>query len=172
MNRGRRSWLIAVADGATTFSDLRVLIPRPDLFGEVASVSTTWRTLGAIDDQTLERIATARAEARQNTWAEVMDPGFYVIDIDGTLVTSDCDFEQGAAATYKKGFGFYPMMSYLDATGVPLAGKLRPGTAGSGTAAVTSRPLPGWLMLSRRFEVMPSFPCAPVAFNRSAPSSM
>ena len=63
-----------------------------------------------------------------------MDPGFYVIDIDGTLVTSDSDFKQGAAATYKKGFGFYPMMSYLDATGEPLAGKLRPGNAGSGTA--------------------------------------
>ena len=36
---------VAIADGATTFSDLRVLIPQPDLFGEVASVSTTWRTL-------------------------------------------------------------------------------------------------------------------------------
>ena len=63
-----------------------------------------------------------------------MDPGFYVIDIDGTLVTSDSDFKQGAAATYKKGFGFYPMMAYLDATGEPLAGLLRPGNAGSGTA--------------------------------------
>ena len=91
-----------------------------------------------------------------------------MIDIDGTLVTSDCDFEQGAAATYKKGFGFYPMMSYLDATGV-LAGKLRPGTAGSGTAPLHPRPLPGWLMLSRRFEVMPSIPCAPVAFKDSRP---
>ena len=41
-----------------------------------------------------------------------MDPGFYVIDIDGTLVTSDSEFKQGAAATYKNGFGFYPLMSY------------------------------------------------------------
>jgi hypothetical protein len=40
-----------------------------------------------------------------------VDAGFYVIDVDGTLVTSDSDFEQGAAATYKKAFGFYPMMS-------------------------------------------------------------
>jgi Transposase DDE domain group 1 len=126
---------VAVADGATTFSDLRVLRQQPDLFGEVASVSTTWRTLEAIDDAALERIATARAEARKKAWAEGMDPGFYVIDIDGTLVTSDSDFKQGAAATYKKGFGFYPMMSYLDATGEPLAAKLRPGNAGSGTAA-------------------------------------
>ncbi len=125
---------VAVADGATTFSDLRVLLAQPDLFGEVASVSTTWRTLDAIDDSALERIAAARAEARKKAWKAGMDPGFYVIDIDGTLVTSDSDFKQGAAATYKKGFGFYPMMSYLDATGEPLAGLLRPGNAGSGTA--------------------------------------
>jgi hypothetical protein len=125
---------VAIADGATTFSDLRVLLAQPDLFGEVASVSTTWRTLQAIDGGTLGRIAAARAEARKKAWGEGMDPGFYVIDIDGTLVTSDSDFKQGAAATYKKGFGFYPMMSYLDATGEPLAGKLRPGNAGSGTA--------------------------------------
>jgi Transposase DDE domain group 1 len=126
---------VAVADGATTLSDLRVLNQQPQLFGEVASVSTTWRTLEAIDPPALARIAMARAQARRTAWAEGMDPGFYVIDIDGTLVTSDSDFKQGAAATYKKGFGFYPLMSYLDATGEPLAGKLRPGNAGSGTAA-------------------------------------
>ncbi len=125
---------VAVADGATTFSDLRVLLAQPDLFGEVASVSTTWRTLDAIDDSALERIVAARAEARKKAWKAGMDPGSYVIDIDGTLVTSDSDFKQGAAATYKKGFGFHPMMSYLDATGEPLAGLLRPGNAGSGTA--------------------------------------
>jgi DDE family transposase len=126
---------VAVADGATSLSDLRVLQQQPGLFGEVASVSTTWRTLEAIDEAGLARIANARAESRKKAWAEGMDPGFYVIDIDGTLVTSDSDFKQGAAATYKKGFGFYPLMSYLDATGEPLAGKLRPGNAGSGTAA-------------------------------------
>jgi hypothetical protein len=63
-----------------------------------------------------------------------MDPGFYVIDIDGTLVSSHSD-KEGAAPNYKRGFGFYPLMSYLDATGEPLAGLLRPGNAGSGTAA-------------------------------------
>jgi hypothetical protein len=39
-----------------------------------------------------------------------------------------------ATATYKKGFGFYPLMAYLDATGEALAGLLRQGNAGSGTA--------------------------------------
>src|SRR5271155_3077260 len=66
---------VAIADGATTFSDLRVLLAQPDLFGEVASVSTTWRTLEAIDGGTLGRIAAARAEARKKAWGEGMDPG-------------------------------------------------------------------------------------------------
>jgi hypothetical protein len=126
---------VSVADGGTTFSDVRTLLGQPRLFGSVASVSTTWRTLEAIDDTALAAIATARAAARRAAWAQGMDPGFYVIDIDGTLVTSHSEFKQGAAATYKKGFGFHPLLSFLDATGEPLAGRLRPGNAGSGTAA-------------------------------------
>jgi Transposase DDE domain group 1 len=126
---------VSVADGGTSFSDLRTLIGQPQLFGAVASVPTAWRTLEAIDEAASARIAVARAEARRQAWAQGMDPGFYVIDIDGTLVTSNSEFKQGAAATYKKGFGFHPLMSYLDATGEPLAAKLRPGNAGSGTSA-------------------------------------
>ena len=63
-----------------------------------------------------------------------MDPGFYVIDIDGTLVNAHSD-KEGAAPNYKHGYGFYPLMAYLDATGEALAGLLRPGNAGSGTAS-------------------------------------
>ncbi|MBI4271812.1 MAG: IS1380 family transposase [Candidatus Rokubacteria bacterium] len=125
---------VALADGATAISDLRALAGQPALFGDVASVSTAWRTLDAIDDAALGRIATARAQARRRAWAAGMDPGFYVIDIDGTLVNSHSDKEQ-AAPTYKGGFGFYPLVAYLDRTGEPLAALLRPGNAGSGTAA-------------------------------------
>jgi hypothetical protein len=124
---------VAVADGATTISDLSVLSDQPGLFGQVASVPTAWRTLEAIDDA-LARIAKARAAARKRAWEAGMDPGFYVIDIDGSLVTAHSD-KQGAAPTYKRGFGFYPLLAYLDATGEHLAGLLRPGNAGSGTAA-------------------------------------
>ena len=125
---------VAIADGGRTISDLRALSDQPALFGEVASVSTAWRALEAIDEAALKRIAAARAAARAAAWAAGMDPGFYVIDIDGTLVSSHSD-KEGAAPNYKRGFGFYPLMSYLDATGEPLAGLLRPGNAGSGTAA-------------------------------------
>ena len=56
---------VAVADGATTITDLQVLANQPALFGEVASTATAWRTLGAIDDAALARIAKARATARR-----------------------------------------------------------------------------------------------------------
>jgi len=124
---------VALADGASAISDLRALADQPALFGEVASVPTAWRTLDAIDEAALGRIARARAQARRRAWAAGMDPGFYVIDIDGTLVTAHSE-KEGAAPDYKHGFGFYPLLAYLDRTGEPLAALLRPGNAGSGTA--------------------------------------
>ena len=125
---------VMLADGGETISDLGVLRDQPALFGDVSSVPTAWRTLEAIDDTTLARIAVARAAARRQAWAAGADPGFYVIDFDGTLVNSHSDKEH-AAPTYKRGFGFHPLMAYLDATGEALAAKLRPGNAGSNTAS-------------------------------------
>ena len=124
---------VAIADGATTISDLAVLRNQSALFGEVASHATAWRTLEAIDADTLIRIRAARADARRRAWAAGADPGFYVIDIDATLVNSHSD-KEAAAPNYKKRFGFYPIVSFLDATGEALAGILRPGNAGSNTA--------------------------------------
>jgi len=125
---------VMLADGGETISDVAVLRDQPDLFGEVASHATVWRTLEAVDDDALERIKIARAQARANAWAAGADPGFYVIDIDATLVGAHSEKEH-AAPTYKRGFGFHPLLAYLDATGEALAGVLRPGNAGSGTAA-------------------------------------
>lgn len=125
---------VAIADGSAAISDLATLRDQPELFGEVASHSTVWRTLDAIDAAALARIKTARAEARAAAWTAGADPGFYVIDIDATLVNAHSEKEQ-AAPTWKRGFGFHPLLAYLDATGEALAGVLRPGNAGSGTAA-------------------------------------
>jgi len=125
---------VMLADGGDTISDVAVLRDQPELFGEVASHPTVWRTLEAVDAAALDRIKTARAGARANAWAAGADPGFYVIDIDATLVGSHSDKEH-AAPTYKRTFGFHPLLAYLDATGEALAGVLRPGNAGSGTAA-------------------------------------
>ena len=48
--------------------------------------------------------------------------------------------KEGAAPTFKKGFGFHPMLAFLDRPadacgGEPLAGLLRPGNAGANTVA-------------------------------------
>lgn len=125
---------VMIADGGTRISDLAVLRDQPRLFDTVASTPTAWRTLEAIDDRVLPEIAAARAAARAEAWRRGADPGFYVIDLDATLVDSHSD-KQGAAPTYKRGFGFHPLLAYLDATGEALAGLLRSGNAGSSTAA-------------------------------------
>ena len=125
---------VMLADDGKTISDLRTLRNQPALFGEVASTPTAWRTLGAVDEAVLAAIGRARAEARAAAWAAGMDPGFYVLDFDGTLVNSHSE-KECAAPTYKRGFGFHPLLVYLDATGEALAGKLRPGNAGSNTTA-------------------------------------
>lgn len=125
---------VMIADGGDAISDLAVLRDQPDLFGEVASTPTAWRTLESIDSDALGRIAAARAAARRKVWEAGADPGFYVIDFDGTLITAHSD-KQGAAPTYKRGFGYHPLLAFLDATGEALAGILRPGNAGSNTAA-------------------------------------
>jgi Transposase DDE domain group 1 len=51
-----------------------------------------------------------------------------VINIEATLVTCHSE-KEGTAATYKHGFGYYPMLAWLDNTGEALAGMLRPGNA-------------------------------------------
>ena len=57
-----------------------------------------------------------------------------VIDLDATLVTCHSE-KEGAAGTFKHGFGYHPLVAYLDNTNEALAGILRPGNAGSNTAA-------------------------------------
>jgi len=125
---------VMIADGGDAISDLAALRDQPELFGEVASTPTAWRTLVAIDAAALERIAVARAAARAAVWASGVDPGFYVIDFDGTLITSHSE-KEGAAPTYKRGFGHHPLLAFLDATGEALGAILRPGNAASNTSA-------------------------------------
>src|SRR3954453_192693 len=59
----------AVADGATTISDVAVLADQAALFGAVASDSTCWRLLDRLDTAGLGAVALARARARAVAWA-------------------------------------------------------------------------------------------------------
>lgn len=63
---------VMVTSGGEAISDLAVPRNQPRLFGEVASNPTAWRTLEAIDEDTLASIASARAAARATTWESVV----------------------------------------------------------------------------------------------------
>ncbi len=58
--------------------------------------------------------------------------GWLVIDMDATLVTASSD-KEGAAPTWKKGYGFHPLGAWCANTRECLAMLLRPGNAGSNT---------------------------------------
>jgi hypothetical protein len=140
---------VAVADGATTISDVAVLAEQAELFGAVASDSTCWRLLERLDATRLSAVARARAAAREVVWAQRGEltgqpfppamaagrvlPGL-VIDLDASIVVCHSEKEQ-AAPTFKKTFGYHPMLAFCDNTGEFLAATLRRGNAGSNTAA-------------------------------------
>jgi len=134
-----RDLAVLLADGGDCLSDLAVLREQPELFGEVASTATAWRVIEqvACDPDGLAGLRAARGHARAAAWqAGAHVEGLLVVDVDGTLVDAHSP-KQGAAGTYKGGFGFYPLVAYLDrggGTGEALAGILRPGNAGSNTA--------------------------------------
>jgi hypothetical protein len=129
-----RDLALSLADGGDCLADLRALRDQPSLLGEVASDATAWRALAALDEQRLERVRMARARARRRVWAQAGAPGRVILDLDGTLITAHSD-KEGAAGTYKGGFGFHPLLCYEATTEEALAGLLRPGNAGFNTAA-------------------------------------
>ncbi len=88
--------------------------------------------LGGVDGSVIDRINEAAPSTSEGMGCG--DPGFYVIDIDATLVGAHSEKED-AKPTYKRGFGFHPLMAYLDATGEALAG-MWSGNAGSNTEPI------------------------------------
>ena len=131
-----------------------MLRAEPGLFGPVASDPTVSRTIdrmAADPTAALRAIHTARAQARAAAWRQAgdhapnheIDGGApLVIDVDATLITAHSE-KEGAAPTFKRGFGHHPLWAFVDhggtgdtaGTGEPLSVLLRPGNAGSNTAA-------------------------------------
>lgn len=141
---------VALALGGDCLADVGVLRTEPGIYGPVASDPTVSRTIAALAadaDAALAAIDAARAQARTRAWRLASDQAPdqdvdarepLVIDTDATLVTAHSDKEQ-AAATFKRGYGFHPLWAFIDhgaaGTGEPAAVLLRPGNAGSNTAA-------------------------------------
>ncbi|CCK64441.1 Transposase (fragment) [Mycobacterium canettii CIPT 140070017] len=135
---------VAVADGADCIDAVGQLCgDREHVLGAKASTTTMWRLIDErIDAGHLPRVRAARAAARAAAWAAGAAPeaGQWLhIDIDATLVIDHSDNKEKAGATWKKSFGHHPLLAFLDrpeiAGGEALAGLLRPGGAGSNTAA-------------------------------------
>jgi len=142
------SMAVAIALGATSMSDIAVLAHLVPVLGGAPSGPTARRALDlAGAPATLDRIARARAKARAHAWQLIEDTpagfpwlviagkaltGWLVIDMDATLVTASSD-KEGAAPTWKKGYGFHPLGAWLANTRECLAMLLRPGNAGSNT---------------------------------------
>jgi hypothetical protein len=141
---------VALAVGGDCLADIGMLRAEPAVFGAVASDPTVSRLITALAadaPKAVAALAAARAAARNTAWAVAgdrsPDHGIdaehpLVIDLDATLVTAHSD-KESAAPTFKRGYGFHPLCAFVDhgatGTGEPLAILLRPGNAGSNTAA-------------------------------------
>jgi Transposase DDE domain group 1 len=142
------SMAAAIALGATSMSDIAVLTHLAPVLGDAPSGPAVRRALDLAGmAASLERIARARAKARAHVWQLIEGTaagfpwlaiagktltGWLVIDMDATLVTASSD-KEGAAPTWKKGYGFHPLGAWLANTRECLAMLLRPGNAGSNT---------------------------------------
>jgi hypothetical protein len=131
-----RDLAVMLADGGAALCDLGAVRDQQALFGPVASDATAYRLIERIaaEPDGLERLGTARAEARARAWRRGGRPRLIEIDLDATLLIAHSD-KDGAAGNWKGGFGFHPMLAYLDGSEEALAGLLRPGNAGANTAA-------------------------------------
>nr|WP_312882550.1 IS1380 family transposase [Micromonospora polyrhachis] len=137
---------VMLAGGGEAIADLAVLRDQPGLFGPVASDPTAWRMLSRLDQPMLAGLQSARARAREVAWAQHAEVNGdlpqpiaagqqvdgLVLDIDATIVICHSE-KEGATRTWKKTFGFHPLLCFLDNTGEALAGLLREGRAGSNT---------------------------------------
>jgi hypothetical protein len=131
--------MLMLAGGGESCADIEALRAQERLFGAVPSDSTLYRTFRHdITPATLAGLWEALAGVRAQVWrrssvTNTTEP--VVLDIDATLVEVHSENKEGTAPTYKRGFGFHPMLCFADATGEALASRLRPGNAGANTVA-------------------------------------
>jgi hypothetical protein len=130
-----RDLAVMLTDGGECVADLGAVRDQEPLFGTVASDSTAFRVVDKIATMPggLQLLRAAHARARERFWALRGAPERLTIDLDATLVTAHSE-KEAAAGNYKGGFGFFPLMAYLDETREALGAMLRPGSAGANTA--------------------------------------
>ena len=120
--------LLMLAGGGEACTDIEHLRAQRELFGDVASDSTLYRTLTGLGASGAAALLGAAAAVREPLWASADRSRPLVVDIDSTLVEVHSENKAGAAPHYKGGFGFHPMICST-AQGEPLWLKQRPGNA-------------------------------------------
>ena len=143
------SLAVSIVLGATSMSDINLLAHQAGVFGDPPSDSTVRRTLEARYEAALPVIETHRQKVRRRVWdllaqrpcgfpwlcvAGKLLSGWIVVDLDATLIGANSP-KQGAAATFKRGFGFHPLAGWRANTQESPTMLLRPGNAGSNTVA-------------------------------------
>lgn len=133
---------VMVALGGDCAADVALLRGEPGVFGVVASDPTVSRmitVLAADAPKALPAIASARAAAGEHSPDHAITAETpLTIDLDATLLDAHSE-KECAAPTFKKGYGFHPLLAFADhggnGTGEPLAQLLRAGNASANTAA-------------------------------------
>ncbi|MDE0321622.1 MAG: transposase [Acidimicrobiaceae bacterium] len=126
--------LLMLAGGGEACSGIEHLRAQPELFGDVASDTTLWRTVVGLGPGGAAVLLGAAASVRERLWADADRSGPLAVDIDSTLVEVRSENKAGAAPHYKRGYGFRPMICSA-ADGEPLWARLRPGNAAANDIA-------------------------------------
>ena len=136
-DRGRLLTQVAVmlAGGGRCVADMDALRDQPEVFGDVASSPTIWRTFTSIDERMLAAMRRARARARERAWSARRPPKTLILDVDASLLEIHSEHKEQTASHFKGGFGFHPMLCFADHSGEALAGILRPGNATANSGA-------------------------------------
>ena len=131
--------MLVLAGGGDSCADIEHLRAEEELFGDVCSDSTLYRTFTEeLPEDVLPGLKAGVAEVRRMVWRRAgllkgTDP--VVLDIDASLVDVHSEHKEGTAPNYKYGFGFHPMFCTADGTGEALSALLRPGNATANCAA-------------------------------------
>lgn len=129
--------MLMLAGGGKSTSDIEHLRVHHRLFGSVASDSTAYRACTTVTEETRTDMVGAFGSVRRDVWArssKTNNSDICYLDVDGSLVEIHSENKEGTAPTYKRGFGFHPLICFADATGEPISAVLRPGNATSNNA--------------------------------------
>ena len=144
---------VAVAIGGDCLADIAMLRAEPGVFGQVASDPTVSRMIDRLAGDAATRVGRDQHRPGGRPGAGVgagrparprpqIDAGApLIIDVDATLVTAHSE-KEGAAATFKRGFGHHPLWAWVDhgpgGTGEPLTMLLRRATPEATPPPITS----------------------------------